>query len=59
MSAAAASVDASVLTRTPIRSPAATASDPTLMLVAVRNVPAVMTVFGNPNLTELASGVVR
>ncbi|MNJ66769.1 hypothetical protein D3C77_628750 [compost metagenome] len=59
ISAAEGSVDISVLTRIPIRSPAATINEPRLIFVAVRKVPAVMILFGNPNLTELVSGVVK
>ena len=59
ISAADGSVAALVRIRIPIRSPAATAKGaPILALVAVLKVPAVTTLFGNPNLTELVSGVV-
>jgi len=58
MSAAEGSVLPSVLTRTPILSPAATLIEPVFKLVAVLKVPAVITVLGNPNLTEVVSGVV-
>ena len=57
-SAAEAFVAASVRMRIPIRSPAATTSGPAAKLVAARNVPAVITVLGDPNLTEDVNGVV-
>ena len=59
ISAADGSVHGVVRTRMPMRSPAATTKGvPRLILVALRNVPAVMIEFGNPNRTELVSGVV-
>jgi len=58
-SEAAGSVAALVRTRIPMRSPAATTKGaPRFAFVAVLKVPAVTTVFGNPNLIELVSGVV-